>query len=108
MGNAASSAADAGGVEPTDAQVDEIFAAMKKTFDESTSSLGGTNADLLMIKLRAKLQDECPSPMGGPRIDPDITSCIGQTNLVRINKISADKRVAEVVAKVEYTNPGLR
>ncbi|KAL3912500.1 MAG: hypothetical protein SGARI_001125 [Bacillariaceae sp.] len=57
--------------------------------------------------LRAKLQEECPSAMGAPRIDDNIVSCIGQTNLVRINKLEKDDRVAEVVAKVEFTNPAL-
>lgn len=108
MGNTASSPTGGAEPKPTEAQVNQVFEAVKKTLEESTSSLDGVNNDLLIMKLRSKLQEECPSAMGSARIDPDITSCIGQTNLVRLNKIAADKRVAEVVVKVEYTNPGLR
>jgi cysteine synthase A len=62
--------------------------------------------ELLLMKLRAKLQEESPAAMGCARIDPDISKSIGQTNLVRINKLFMPRH-AEVVAKVEFTNPGL-
>ena len=44
--------------------------------------------------------------MGGPRISETIVDCIGQSPLVRIStKINTGN--ADVVAKVEFTNPGL-
>ena len=58
------------------------------------------------MKLREKLQTEHPSAMGGATIAPTIVDCIGQTPLVRIsNKINVGG--ADVVAKVEFSNPGL-
>jgi cysteine synthase A len=104
MGNSTSSPA---GTAPTEDQVNDVFDAIKKVFDEK--SQGVEDKDLLLMKLRAKLQQEAPSAMGSPRIDADISQCIGQTNLVRINKLfgGASTRQAEVVAKVEFMNPGV-
>jgi len=62
--------------------------------------------------------------MGSPRVDEDIVDCVGKTKLVRLNKIKSVLRnkdngvgsietttssddAAEVVAKLEFTNPGL-
>mmetsp|Transcript_17268 Transcript_17268/g.31273 ORF Transcript_17268/g.31273 Transcript_17268/m.31273 type:complete len:125 (+) Transcript_17268:2219-2593(+) len=60
-----------------------------------------------MMALRTKLRDVQPSSMGTPRIDNDITTCIGRTKLVRINNTEKEGRVGEVIAKLEYTNPCL-
>jgi cysteine synthase A len=101
MGNTSSSPA---GKEPTDNEVTEVFEAIKKVFEEKASNV--EDKELLLMKLRAKLQEEAPSAMGCARIDLDISKSIGQTNLVRINKLFMPRK-AEVVAKVEFTNPGL-
>ena len=86
--------------------IQDHIAAIKATYE--TLSDDDNEKDLFLIGLRDSLQKEFPSAMGSPRIDDDIVSCIGQTNLVRINKLEKDDRVAEVVAKVEFNNPALR
>lgn len=80
--------------------------AVKATYE--TLSDDGNERDLFLMGLRKALQEEFPSAMGAPKIDDNIVSCVGQTNLVRINNLEQDDRVAEVVAKVEFTNPALR
>lgn len=97
------------GTAPKSEVVDDIFNAIKTTFDQKADmySLSGADRQLLNMALRTKLQNEYPSAMGAPRIDNDITGCIGQTKLVRINNTQKEGRVGEVVAKLEYTNPCL-
>ena len=113
MGNAGSSSSSApslateaaAGTEPSDEQVQEIYDSLREVFEQKSVGVG--DKEWLLMKLRAKLQVEHPSAMGGPRIAPNIVDCIGQTPLVKIsNKINVDGN-AEVVAKVEYTNPAL-
>ena len=88
------------------ALIQDHIQAIKATYE--TLSDDNNEKDLFLMGLRDKLQQEFPSAMGAPRIDDDIVSCIGQTNLVRINKLEKEERVAEVVAKVEFNNPALR
>lgn len=109
MGNSVSSVDGAPGVKPKSEIVSDIFSALQATFEEKVAqhSLTGAEQQLLMMVLRGKLQQEYSSIMGSPRIDDDITTCIGQTNLVRINNTEKEGRVGEVVAKLEYTNPCL-
>ena len=85
--------------------VNDVFAALQSTFDEKEAdhALSGAEQQLLMMALRTKLEHVDPSTMGAPRIDNDITTCIGQTKLVRINNTDAEGRVGEVVAKVEVS-----
>lgn len=70
--------------------------------------------DLFLMGLRSTLQESLPSAMGAPCIEEDIVDCIGKTKLVKINKkyggdddAAASEESAEVVAKLEFTNPGL-
>lgn len=109
MGNSVSSMDGAPGNMPRAEAVDDIFAAIQSTFEEKVAaySLSGADRQILMMSLRTKLQDLEPSTMGAPRINDDITSCIGQTKLVRINNTGKEGRVGEIVAKLEYTNPCL-
>jgi cysteine synthase A len=108
MGNSASTTDAAAPEAPTDAQVNDLYDALAKVFDEKAVSDGIAILDkeALLMKLRRKFEREVPSAMGCPRIDPDISQCIGQTKLVRINKINAPLQ-GEVVAKLEFLNPGL-
>jgi cystathionine beta-synthase len=46
-----------------------------------------------------------PTGTGAPEIHPDILSTLGNTPLVRLNKVTAGCR-ATVLAKIEYFNPG--
>jgi hypothetical protein len=55
------------------------------------------------MALRTKLQDVEPSMMGPPRINDDITSCIGQTKLVRVNNAGKEGPVREIVGKLEVS-----
>ena len=96
--------------------VDDHIRAIKLTFD----SLSSNERDLFMMQLRLALHIEFPSAMGPPaRIDDNIVEAIGQSNLVRLNKIPlllaaknengdtiTPPTPAEVVAKIEFTNPG--
>jgi cysteine synthase A len=103
--------------------VDDHARAIKLTFN----SLSSNERDLFMMQLRLSLHNEFPSAMGPPaRIDNNIVEAIGQSNLVRLNKIplllaasknnenenndddddSTNPTPAEVVAKIEFTNPG--
>ena len=83
--------------------VDDIFTSLQSTFDQEVSkySLSPAEKEQLIMKLRTKLQTVHPSSMGGPRISKDITECIGETKLVRINNTQSEGRVGEVVAKLE-------
>jgi hypothetical protein len=80
--------------------------AIKKSYE--TLSNDNNEKDFFLMGLRTALQEEFPSALDVPHIDDNIISCIGQTSLVRINKLEKESRVADVVAKVEFTNPGLR
>ena len=83
--------------------VDDIFTSLQSTFDREASkySLSPSEKEQLIMKLRTKLQIVYPSSMGVPRISKDITECIGETKLVRINNTQSEGRVGEVVAKLE-------
>jgi len=103
-------------VPPTDEQVDRIYRAMKEAYLEETKDLPSEVDPLLVVtKLRSKLErEDLPSPMGVPRVASDISDCIAQTKLVRIsNPFSSSEEgsggsgAGEVVAKLEYLNPGL-
>lgn len=109
--------------------IDDHVRAIRATYDGL--SLSNNDRDLFMIRLRLALHEELPSAMGPPRIDESIVGCIGKTKLVRLNKMPSmlrnsnssssysnqegndqkdndnDNDAAEVVAKVEFTNPGL-
>jgi len=103
MGNSVSSMDGAPGTMPSPEVVNDIFKTLQSTFEEKEAahSLSGADKQLLMMALRTRLQDSFPSAMGAPRIDKDITYCIGQTKLVRINNTEKEGRVGEVVAKLE-------
>ena len=71
--------------------------------------------DLFLMGLRSSLQKELPSAMGSPCIHSSVVDCIGKTKLVRLGKIQSailndaennNNSAAEVVAKLEFTNPG--
>ena len=81
-----------------------------------------SDQDFFLMGLRTKLQEVLPSAMGSPCIHKDIVDCIGRTKLVQLHKIQSALRengsstaqeeqesvgAAEVVAKLEFTNPGL-
>lgn len=85
--------------------VDDIFTSLQSTFDQEVSkySLSPSEKEQLIMKLRTKLQTVHPSSMGVPRISKDITECIGETKLVRINNTQSEGRVGEVVAKLEVS-----
>jgi len=75
--------------------------------------------DLFLMGLRSLLHEKLPSAMGSPCIDQDIVECIGKTKLVKLTKIHSllnaesgnpvvsAEETGEVVAKLEFTNPGL-
>lgn len=107
--------------------IDDHVRAIRATYDVLSLS----DRDLFMVRLRLALHEELPSAMGPPRIDESIVGCIGETKLVRLNKMPSmlrsnysssssssssddqegddqkDNNAAEVVAKLEFTNPGL-
>jgi cysteine synthase A len=103
-------------IELSSLLVDDHVRAIKLTFD----CLSSNECDLFMMQLRLALHNEFPSAMGPPaRIDNNIVEAIGQSNLVRLNKIplllaaknenddtNTLSTPAEVVAKIEFTNPG--
>ena len=74
--------------------------------------------DLFLMGLRSALHEKLPSAMGSPCIDQDIVECIGKTKLVKLTKIQSllnaesespvdsAEETGEVVAKLEFTNPG--
>ena len=105
MGNSASSMDGVPGTMPKREVIDDIFVALQSTFEEKVDahSLSDSERQLLMMALRTKLQDVQPSSMGAPRIDNDITTCIGRTKLVRINNTEKEGRVGEVIAKLEVS-----
>eukprot|EP00978_Attheya_sp_CCMP212_P046567 scaffold399411_cov62-Attheya_sp.AAC.1 len=110
MGNVTSASTEESGPEPTPKQVTMVFKALKKEFEHSSAMWQVRDKEQLMMKLRTRFQKECPSAMGAPTIDSDIAASIGRTKLVRINRVGATHRHsnrAEVVAKLEFTNPGL-
>jgi len=75
--------------------------------------------DFFLMGLRSALHEKLPSAMGSPCIDQDIVECIGKTKLVKLTKIQSllnaeseipvgsAEETGEVVAKLEFTNPGL-
>lgn len=94
------------------------------------ASLGTINErEMFLMSLRDALQRDFPSAMGSPHIDGTIVDCIGHTRLVRIRcdrlfpslllpqsssgsspsplPAAENRSFADVVAKVEFTNPGL-
>ena len=85
--------------------VDDIFTSLQSTFNREVSkySLSPAEKEDLIMKLRTKLQTVHPSSMGVARISKDITECIGETKLVRINNTQSEGRVGEVVAKLEVS-----
>jgi len=109
MGNSVYSMDGVPGTMPKREVIDDIFVALQSTLEEKVDahSLSDAERQLLMMALRTKLQAVQPSAMGAPRIDDDITTCIGRTKLVRINNTEKEGSVGEVVAKLEYTNPCL-
>ena len=116
MGNSSSSSS-ASTTAPTTEQVDTVVAALETAWKDVTKDMSNVDPELLVLQVRAKLQQLSPSAMGCPMIAPDISDCIGQTKLVRVNKIGrlpdennnteTPSFYGEVVAKVEFTNPGL-
>ena len=102
--------------------IDDHVRAIRATYDGLSVA---KDRDLFMMRLRLALHEELPLAMGPPRIDESIVSCIGETKLVRLNKLPSmlrdpkrnqtttadddddDDDAAEVVAKLEFTNPGL-
>jgi threonine synthase len=85
--------------------IQDHILSIKASYD--TLSTDQNEKDLFLMRFRQAFEQEFPSAMGAPRIEEDVSSCIGQTKLVRINKLFKEERVAEVVCKMEFTNPGL-
>jgi len=85
--------------------------AIKATYDGLSEQ---KDRDAFMMGLRSALHETVPSAMGPPCIEEDIVGCIGKTKLVKLTKIQAvvsetkeGDACGEVVAKLEFTNPGL-
>jgi hypothetical protein len=87
-------------------------AAIQETCDNLPSQ---GERDAFLMGLRSALQTALPSAMGAPSIEEDVVDCIGRTKLVKLSKIQASlmeggdasSSPGEVVAKLEFTNPGL-
>jgi threonine synthase len=95
----------------TTTTTDLLVSKQLQSISETLSKLDSeTEKDKFVMELRRGLLEtkNYPSAMGSARIASNIVDCIGQTPLVRINKLFSDKSPrGEVVAKLEYTNPAL-
>ena len=91
--------------------------AIRATYDGLSEP---SDRDRFLMGLRSALQESLPSAMGAPCIEEDIVDCIGKTKLVKLRKIPSvvlgddndndddgGEPGGEVVAKLEFTNPGL-
>lgn len=97
----------------SDKKITELVSKQIESVKESMSELTDDDEkQTYFMLLRKQLHDTVhESAMGNPaRICPNIVDCITQTKLVKINKLFCDSdspKRGEVVAKLEYTNPGL-
>lgn len=110
---------------PSDQQVDEVFATVLDAYQSKLEEIqnkaregsqDGNDAsktnwlideELLMLRLRAKLQEHTSFAMSASAtVCQNVTECIHQTPLVQIKGVDDTPLQAEVVAKVEYLNPG--
>lgn len=90
--------------------VDHHLRAIRETFDGIVSE---QEKDVFAMQFRSRLAETLPSVFSPPQILDSIVECIGSTKMVRLQKIPSvvspddDSPAAEIVAKLEFTNPGL-
>lgn len=79
---------------------------------ETYATLSEKDRDFFLMGLRKSLQEALPSALGVPCINESVVDAIGKTKLVKLSKIQSvlgddSTDTGEVVAKMEFTNPGL-
>ncbi len=97
------------GVKP---HISSLIAGYIRAIQETYESLDGLDKDYFLMGFRTALHEALPSAMGAACIDKSVVDCIGRTKLVRLRKIQSafynenNEKSAEIVAKMEFTNPG--
>ena len=92
--------------------ISALIAGHMRAIQATYESLDGLDKDYFLMGFRTALQDALPSAMGAACIDKSVIDCIGRTKLVRLRKIQSafynenNEKSAEIVAKMEFTNPG--